>query len=367
MSRADTDDYRRLFVDDLPLLDVRAPVEFAHGAFPRAVNIPLLDDAQREQIGIRYKHAGQDEAIRLGLELATPEIRAARLAQWSAFCERHPDGYLYCFRGGLRSRTTQQWLREAGVDFPLVTGGYKAMRRFLIDELERSLREVPLVCIGGLTGVGKTRVLLQTPHHVDFEGLANHRGSAFGRDPLNRQPSPIDWENAVSIEFLKHRERHGNRPLLVEDEGRNIGRINMPETLVEALARAPRAILQTDRQERIRQIREDYIERAWPAYVEAWGEEAAREFGRFVLDNLTRIRKRLGDERYREVRASFERALDTFFGTGEAANFDAGIGLLLDHYYDPMYCYQLETKRPKIVFEGNEAELLEWAREQCSS
>ena len=366
MSRADSDDYRRLFVDDLPLLDVRAPVEFARGAFPAAVNIPLLDDAQREQIGIRYKHAGQDEAIRLGLELATPEIRAERLARWSAFCARHPDGYLYCFRGGLRSRTTQQWLRNHGIDYPLVVGGYKAMRRFLIDELEYSLREVPLVCVGGLTGVGKTRVLLETPHHIDFEGLANHRGSAFGRDPLNRQPSPIDWENAVSIAFLKHRARYGRRPLLVEDEGRNIGRINMPEVLVDALARAPRAILVCDRETRIRQIREDYIERAWPGYVEAWGEAAAREFSRFVLDNLTRIRKRLGGERYREVYALFEGALDAFFATGGAADFDTGIGILLDHYYDPMYRYQIRTKRPKIVFEGTEAELLEWAREYCS-
>ncbi len=366
MSRTDTDDYRRLFVDDSALLDVRAPVEFAHGAFPRAVNVPLLDDAQREQIGIRYKHAGQEEAIRLGLELATPEIRAARLAHWTEFCRRHPEGYLYCFRGGLRSRTTQQWLREQGVDYPLVVGGYKAMRRFLIDELERSLRELPIVCIGGLTGVGKTRVLLQTPHYVDFEGLANHRGSAFGRDPLNRQPSPIDWENAVSIAFLKHRERYGNRPLLVEDEGRNIGRINMPEALVRALVRAPRVILKTDRESRIRQIREDYIERAWPAYVEAWGEAAGREFSGFVLDNLTRIRKRLGDERFREVHAIFERALENYFATGDAAGFDAGIGILLDHYYDPMYRYQIRTKQPKIVFEGTEAELLEWAREHCS-
>ncbi len=366
MSRSDSDDYRRLLVDDLPLLDVRAPVEYARGAFPNAVNIPLLDDRQREQIGIRYRHAGQDEAIRLGLELATPEIRAERLARWEAFCEGHPNGYLYCFRGGLRSRTTQQWLRDHGVDYPLVVGGYKAMRRFLIDELERSLREVPIVCISGLTGAGKTRVLLQTPHHVDFEGLANHRGSAFGRDPLNRQPSPIDWENAVSIAFLKHRTRHGKRPLLVEDEGRNIGRINMPEVLADALAQAPRVILHSDRETRVRQIRADYIEGAWPAYVDAWGEDAAHEFGRFVLDNLTRIRKRLGGERYREVYAIFECALQRFFASGSAADFDAGIGILLDHYYDPMYRYQIRTKRPKIIFEGVEAELLEWARHYCS-
>ena len=363
--REDSRDYRRLFLDNLPLLDVRAPVEFERGAFPGAINIPLLDDTQREQIGIRYKHAGQDEAIRLGLELATPEIRAQRLAAWLEFCAAHPDGYLYCFRGGLRSRTTQQWLRDAGVDYPVVSGGYKAMRRFLIDELERSLHEIPLVCVSGLTGVGKTRVLRQTRYHVDFEGLANHRGSAFGRDALDRQPSVIDWENAVSIEMMRHRNRYPGKPLLVEDEGRLIGRINMPDNLYAALLRAPRAILQVEREARVRLITDDYILHAWPAYQQAHGDAAREEFSAFVLDNLDRIQRRLGGERYRQVRQSVEDGLQPFFRDGDVTRFADGIEILLEHYYDPMYRYQIESKRPEIVFEGTEAEFLDWAREFC--
>jgi tRNA 2-selenouridine synthase len=81
---ADSCDYRQIFLQDTPLLDVRAPVEFGKGAFPQATNIPLLDDQQREDIGKRYKNAGQDEAIRLGLKLATDDIRAQRLAAWQA-------------------------------------------------------------------------------------------------------------------------------------------------------------------------------------------------------------------------------------------------------------------------------------------
>ena len=363
--REDTSDYRQLFLADVPLLDVRAPVEFDRGAFPNATNLPLLDDQQREQIGIRYKHAGQEEAIRLGLRLATPEIRAHRLESWIGFSEANPDGYIYCFRGGLRSRTTQQWMREQGVDYPLVRGGYKAMRRFLIDELEVSARQLALVCVGGLTGVGKTRALCRTRHHVDFEGLANHRGSAFGRDPLDRQPAVIDWENRVSIEFPQHRERHPGKPLPVEDEGRCIGRINMPDFLYEALLRAPRAILEAGLDERIGMIRADYIETAWPAYLEAYGADAETEFGRFVLDNLARIRKRLGGERYQKIRTAFEAALLAFFERGDARGFDDGIRTLLEEYYDPMYRYQIECKQPEIVFRGGEAEFLRWAEEYC--
>jgi tRNA 2-selenouridine synthase len=359
--REDTSDYRQLFLTDVPLLDVRAPVEFDRGAFPNATNLPLLDDLQREQIGTRYKHAGQEEAIRLGLRLATPEIRRQRLDSWMGFSEAHPEGYIYCFRGGLRSRTTQQWMREAGVDYPLVRGGYKAMRRFLLDELEASARHLPLVCVGGLTGVGKTRALRKTRHHVDFEGLANHRGSAFGRDPLDRQPAVIDWENRVSIEFLKHRERYPGQPLLVEDEGRCIGRVNMPDFLYEALLRAPRAILEAGLDERIAMIRADYIEIAWPAYLQAHGETAEAEFSRFVLDNLARIRKRLGGERYQRIRAGFENALQVFFQNGDARGFDDGIRSLLEEYYDPMYRYQIDAKQPEIVFRGNETEFLRWA------
>ncbi len=366
MTGENSSDYRRLFLQDTPLLDVRAPVEFEKGAFPTATNIPLLDDEQREMIGKRYKHAGQDEAIRLGLELATPEIRGERLQAWRAFCEANPRGMLYCFRGGLRSRTTQQWLRQAGVDYPLVEGGYKAMRRFLIDELEMSAGTVPLVSVSGLTGVGKTRVLKKIRHHIDFEGLANHRGSAFGRDALDLQPAVIDWENRVAIQYLKHRHRFPGRDLFVEDEGRRIGRINMPECLFAALLKAPRAILTVDTETRVRFIGEDYILHSWPHYQRLYGDMAESEFSRYVLDNLVRIQKRLGGDRYQQVRRCFEHALQLFFRDGDVTGFYPGIQILLEQYYDPMYLYQIQNKKPEIIFEGPETEFLQWAEARCA-
>ena len=364
--REDTSNYQQIFLHDVPLMDVRAPVEFSQGAFPTATNIPLLDDQQRKQIGIRYKDAGQEEAIRLGLELATADIRVQRLKAWSGYCDNNPQGFIYCFRGGLRSRTTQQWLRKQGIEYPLVRGGYKAMRRFLIDVLEQSAQEVPLVCVSGLTGVGKTRVLRKIRHHIDFEGLANHRGSAFGRDVLDNQPSIIDWENLVSIEFVKHRQRFPGKPVFVEDEGRHIGHINMPDYLFNALLKAPRAILHVETETRIKLIREDYISRSWPAYQQAYADTAEREFSSFVLDNLARIRKRLGGERYQQVNQCFERALKALFEDGNVEEFNQGIQILLEQYYDPMYLYQIKKKKPEIIFEGPEAEFIQWAEGYCA-
>ena len=276
--RPDSDDYRAIFLGATALMDVRAPVEFGKGAFPTASNIPLLDDDQRHQIGIRYKNEGEDEAIQLGLELATEEIRQQRIEQWSDFCQNNPDGYLYCFRGGLRSRTTQAWLKEQGIEYPLIRGGYKAMRRFLIDELELSSAQTPLIIVGGLTGTGKTRLLKQLPRQIDFEGIAQHRGSAFGRNATDQQPSVIDWENQVSIELLKLRTENPDLPVFVEDEGRRIGRVNIPDCLFEKMQQAPRAILQVELEDRIRMITEDYILHEWPEYQSIYGVEAMSDF-----------------------------------------------------------------------------------------
>jgi tRNA 2-selenouridine synthase len=208
--------------------------------------------------------------------------------------------------------------------------------------------------------------LKQTRHHIDLEGLANHRGSAFGGDALDSQPSVIDWENRVSIELLKHRQAFPGRALLVEDEGRRIGRIGVPNCLYELMLKAPRAILTVDTETRIRLISEDYILHSWPQFQRAHGAAAETEFSRRVLDNLTRIQKRLGGERYQQVRSSFEAGLHHFFASGDASAFNPGIRILLEQYYDPMYLYQIERKKPEILFEGPEDELLQWAEAFCA-
>ena len=117
-------DIASIFLDERPMLDVRAPVEFEQGAFPGAENRPLLTDEERHQVGIRYKEAGQDAAIALGYALVDAEEKARRVAEWRAFVEAHPQGLLYCFRGGLRSR-----LRRAGRARCRISSSRRAWRR----------------------------------------------------------------------------------------------------------------------------------------------------------------------------------------------------------------------------------------------
>ena len=147
--RLDTDDYRSLFLTDIPMMDMRSPTEFKHGAFPSARSLPLMSDEERAQVGICYKQRGQEAAIELGHQLVSGEMRAERIEQWSEFARNHPQGYVYCFRGGLRSQTVQRWLGDAGLHYPLIRGGYKAMRNFLLQELERSVEHADFVTVLG--------------------------------------------------------------------------------------------------------------------------------------------------------------------------------------------------------------------------
>ncbi|MFT5717427.1 MAG: tRNA 2-selenouridine synthase [Oleiphilaceae bacterium] len=360
-TRSNSTDYLSLFLNDTPLMDVRAPIEAVKGSFPSSINHPLLDNEQRHEIGIRYKQQGEQAAIQLGLALATPEIRSQRYKQWISFCEQNPEGYLFCFRGGLRSRTTQQWLKEQGYHYPLVTGGYKAMRRFLIDELDNNIKALNVVSITGPTGSGKTRVLQKIRHHVDFEGLAQHRGSAFGRNPQDTQPSNIDWENAVSVSFLKHRHNFLNAPLFVEDEGKLIGRVSMQKNLEIMCKSNPLVLLEESMEQRISMTKEDYIDNLWPAYQKAYTVDTEHHFTEYVLGSLSRIKKRLGGSRYKEMNSCFTSALTHFFSTGDSNQFSDGIHILLRDYYDPMYAYQRSEREGKIIFKGNQKEVIEWA------
>lgn len=145
----DITDYRTLFLDDVPMMDARAPVEFAKGSFPGVVNLPLMNGLERQRVGTCYKQHGQQAAITLGHQLVSGEVKAARLQAWVDFTRAHPEGVLYCFRGGLRSQIVQQWLKhDAGIDYPRVGGGYKAMRTFLMQTVEQAVEQADFVLLG---------------------------------------------------------------------------------------------------------------------------------------------------------------------------------------------------------------------------
>ena len=355
-----TSDYARLFLNDVPLLDVRAPVEFQAGAFPTAENHPLLDDEDRHRIGVRYKEKGQEAAIELGSERVNGELRDHRIKAWLTFARRHPDSVLYCFRGGLRSQISQQWLSEAlGHAYPRVEGGYKAMRRFLIDQLEISAARIQPLVLGGRTGAGKTRLLQRLQHKIDLEALAHHRGSAFGTRPRG-QPGQIDFENALSIALLKHRHA-GNSPLVLEDESAHVGARTLPAPLWKAMKAAPLAILKADPATRIGHTREEYFVDTLKEFQALQGEERGyAAWERYLLDSLDKIQRKLGGLRHKALREAMQSALRSHRRDGDARAFDPVIRRLLEEYYDPMYDYAIERNRGRIRFTGDAGAMAAW-------
>ena len=332
-----------LLANAVPLIDLRAPVEFARGAFPTAVNLPLVTDTERHEVGLAYKNRGRQAAVEKGHELVSGTVRAQRTAAWADFVDRHPDAWLYCWRGGLRSQIAQSWLREEGLRIPRVDGGYKRLRQTCLDTLETAADGGKRwLVLAGRTGSGKTRVVNRLTSAIDLEGLARHRGSAFGGHPAG-QPTPITFENALAIAYLKH-----NGPTLVlEDESRTIGRLALPSAWFERMRATPLVLIEATIETRASNIRAEYVDEP---LADGTPPEELRDR---LTNSLDRIRKRLGGDRHRKI----GRALNEGFRTGA---HEGWIELLLKWYYDPMYDYQLATKRGRVVFKGRTAAVTEY-------
>lgn len=342
--------YAELLLTDRPLLDVRAPVEFAQGAFPAAVNLPLMTDDERAAVGTLYKQQGQQAAIELGHQLVQGEVLDARVAAWIHQIQQQPNTVLYCFRGGLRSRLVQQAVQSAGYSLPFVEGGYKALRSFLLSELSRLIQTSPIWVLSGPTGSGKTDLLRQWPHSVDLESLAEHRGSAFGQ-VADQQPSQISFENAWAIEWLK-REKISSQPVLFEDESRLIGqRSLMPEFLAKSKT-APTLRLVAPMSERIDRIVEQYGQ---PLQADSAGAVGNR-----LRSGLQRIRKRLGGARYQSLMSATLEAEHELKHRQCWQGFRDIIETLLVDYYDPMYDYQQQQRTSPPLFVGSAEEILAW-------
>ena len=349
-----------LFLNNIPLIDVRAPVEFGAGAFPSAVNLPLMNDDERHEVGKRYKANGQDAAIALGEKLVSGEVKQSRIAAWEEFANKSPEGALYCFRGGLRSRTSQSWLSDAGINYPLVNGGYKALRRYLIETLDKWVPTVPAIVVGGRTGTGKTRVLTACARALDLEGLANHRGSSFGAN-LSAQPTNIDFENALAIEYLKLANDSANEAVVLEDEARMIGRVGLPKILRQTLASAPIAILDVEFDERVQNVLEDYVVDLCANYQARDGDgEGRRAFYDHHRNAILRVQKRLGGDNTKQVLTLLDIAFETMVEQSDVSGFEPYIAFLLNRYYDPMYDYQISSKQSRIHFQGNTEAVVEW-------
>jgi tRNA 2-selenouridine synthase len=329
------------------LIDVRSPVETSRGALPHAEALPLMTDLERHLVGIRYKEAGQAAAIALGFELAGPHL-ADRAEAWRVVCDRGPTA-VTCWRGGLRSRLAIELIDRPGVH--QVDGGYKALRAHLVASIEGSLDQKRLVVLTGLTGSGKTAFLRELASErppvqvLDLEGLAHHRGSAFGawEEP---QPSQASFENSLAAELLL--DPAGT--LVVEDESRFVGARTLPPLLDHAMRVAPVVVLEVPLEQRVERVFEEYVRT--PARCHGVAATRAR-----LEDALLRLRSRLGGAR--------ADAIVTDLRAAEVAWDDPDthrrwITTLLQEHYDRLYL-RAAARHDRPVLARGDAELVRQA------
>ncbi|MFK7795085.1 MAG: tRNA 2-selenouridine(34) synthase MnmH [Gammaproteobacteria bacterium] len=366
MQHPQSSEYKKILLSSPGLLDVRAPIEFNQGAFPDAVNLPLLNDDERHRVGICYKQDGQDKAIELGHKLVCGDTKQQRIDQWVAFTKQHSDAYLYCFRGGLRSKITQQWLYDAGIEVPRVDGGYKALRHFLVEQLERTDSQFNFTLLGGLTGSRKTQLIKHISNGIDLEGAANHRGSSFGAHATHPS-SQINFENQLSIDLL-NANHHGHNTITLEDESRYIGSVDIPKNIYSKMRISPLVVIEIAVEERLQQLLQEYVIDMEKEFSDVHHDRelAFEKFSNYLSDSLLRIRKRLGMNNWQALDKNLQHALHQHKNNGDTSHHLQWLAPLLSEYYDPLYSSQLEKRKEYIAFRGSYDECYQYLMQSIS-
>lgn len=215
----------------IPIIDVRSPKEYKTAHIPGAINIPLFSDEERAQVGTRYKQAGRDYAVQLGLEYVGPKM--AEFAKEARKIAKNKELLVHCWRGGMRS-SSMAWLFEMiGLKVSLLQGGYKAYRQYIRSQFDI---EIPIFILGGYTGSGKTEILYELQklgqQIIDLEGIAHHKGSAFGTIGQLPQPTNEQFENNLASEWMK---LDFTKPVWIEDESVTMGQCGIPFPLFQRM------------------------------------------------------------------------------------------------------------------------------------
>ena len=319
-----------------PVLDVRSPGEYAHAHIPTAHNLPLFTDEERKQVGTAYKQQSREAAIKIGLEYFGVKMKAI-VEEAESLVKSNKSGaknalnselqtpnsvLVHCWRGGMRSAAVAWLLDMYGFKVYLLAGGYKAYRNWVLAQFEK---DYDFNIIGGFTGSGKTLLLHELENQgktiIDLEGLASHKGSAFGAIENMPQPGQEMFENMLAEKLTVARcslpEANGSNTnneqratdIFLEDESQRIGNLQIPMPLWYTMRKSPVLFMDISFEARLDYITEDYGKQKKETLKEA----------------ILRIQKRLGG-------LETKNALNFL----EENNYKAAFRILLS-YYDKWY------------------------------
>jgi tRNA 2-selenouridine synthase len=303
--------------EQFPIIDVRSPGEYSHAMFPGAFNLPLLNNEERAIVGTLYKAEGNEAAVLKGYELVGHKFQ--QYLKDALLLAPSKEVAVYCWRGGLRSNIMAFLLHSAGFTVHLLKGGYKSYRKWVMQTLHTDKK---LLVIGGLTGTGKTHILLSLARSgeqfIDLEALCNHKGSAFGGLGQPPQPGYEQFENQLAMLWDRLDDE---RVTFIENESRTVGHIKIPDHIFKLMRSATTFDISLPENVRIQNI--------------------LNEYGGFSKEELaactSKLVKRLGHLRLQQALALLEEG-----------NMEEWIKMLLV-YYDDNYAYGNHTREENSV------------------
>ncbi len=302
----------------IPIIDVRSPNEYRKGHISGALNIPIFSDEERHEIGIIYKNLGKETAVEKGLAFVGPKIK--KLAQSAKDLASGKSRKVYCWRGGMRSEKTA-WLFELlGMECDVLEGGYKAYRNLQIADFKRIKK---LNVLHGSTGCGKTDILHELyksgQQIIDLEGLARHKGSAFGHIGMPEQPTTQQFQNEIHNLLAN---LNTEQPIWIEGESLRIGQVNLPDALWDRMKTGNVVEIKVNRENRLKRL------------VAEYGSCPKTE----LTTSIRNLKNQISSEKIKSILYFIE--LD---------NFTKAADMLLD-YYDRTYEFTRKRFRENSIF-----------------
>lgn len=254
-----------------PVLDVRSPGEYKHAHIPGACSLPLFTDEERKIVGTAYKQENREQAIKLGLDFFGVKMRKM-VEEVEQLSSNSKTVLVHCWRGGMRSAGVAWLLDLYGFKVFTLAGGYKKYRNYVLDTFRLPFQ---FNILGGYTGSGKTELLKALKERgekvIDLEGIANHKGSAFGNIGMPPQPGQEMFENLLSKELRKSLVSQPESPVWLEDESQRIGLVNIPGELWKTMRQSPVYFLDIPFEERLKHIVQEYGQLAPEKLADAIG------------------------------------------------------------------------------------------------
>lgn len=334
-------------MDNVCIIDVRSEKEFKDGSIHGAINIPILNDKEREEVGFVYVNESISRAKKLGLRYAGYKLEGL-FDQVCSYFEQNKDIVFFCARGGMRSLTVHNLFNSIGIKNFKLDRGYKGYRRFVRDKFPEYLNRINFIVLHGKTGIGKTRILNDLKRDgypvIDLEYAANHRASFLGGVNLGEQNSQKTFEsivfhNLISIINDYNINENGKINVFIEGESKRIGRIILPEYLFNAMNDGVHIYADVPLDIRVSNLIEDYLKISVDdlRHKNVKLDKSILEDFKSNLDNLKRYasNNEMNNYMYLLNNGEYEKLAYT----------------LIENYYDPKYINSMSRHKFKFSLE----------------